>query len=232
MNKNKLLFFTINAWIIAFIAPLISNGMISLNSTLLSISLNAVAAVSSIVTVIIALSIYDRFGLESKFIERKVDKVLDVVDQLKGQVYSFESPNGTYLIRPSINQIDSLSDLPNYNDDKILKVVFNANDFIELNMKILSISRSYWFPSEIRNNLNFLELKATNNLDPDKVYIKLKSTNPADSISVINDITNLETFVADLRKLIFSISEWLKNNSGLDIDFNLEEPENYEDRNK
>ena len=227
MNKKKLLIITICAWSIAFIAPLICTRIICLSSNLLSLSLSAVAAVSSIITVIVALSIYDRFGLNSKFIERKVDKVLELVNLLKGQVYSFNSPNGTYLIRPSINQIDRLTEVPNYDEYKKLKIAFNANDYVEMNKEILLISRSYWFPSEIRNNLNFLELKVTNHLDPEKVYIKLESTNPADSISAINDITDLEMFVADLRKLVFSISEWLKNNSGLDIDFKLEEPEHY-----
>lgn len=227
MNKKNLLIITICAWIIAFIAPLICTKIICLNNTLLSLSLNAVATVSSIITVFVALSLYDRFGLESKFIERKVDKVLELVNLLKGQVYYFKSPKGTFLIRPSIDQIDNLPDVPNYNEFKKLKIAFNGNDYSEMNREILLISRSYWFPPEIRNNLNFLELKATYHLDPEEVYVILKSSNPADSISVLKDITDMDAFVADLRKLVLSISEWLKKNSGLDIDFKLEESEHY-----
>jgi hypothetical protein len=230
MNKLKqprLIGSTIFIGVIIFFIPfLIKSKNDNLISTL-SLSFTAVGAMATVATLIIAIILYDRFGLESKFVENQTNKVLELANLLKGRTIVVKGEKFDYFIRPSREQLLHLDEIPFYQNDRKKKVLISSNDFSTFEKDLIAIRRSYWLPNDIKESLAFIEiyglLKVENPLDKQYVQMDFGSKTEKTWMLTLPEMT-FEKFNSNLHDLVKSIEDWLDNYSNIKIDLRLEEP--------
>ncbi|HQK40262.1 MAG TPA: hypothetical protein PLO52_09135 [Flavobacterium alvei] len=231
IKKKKLINISVLLCVIAFILPFFfkkSND--SLLSTI-SVSFTAIGATATLITLFIAIFLYERFGLESRFINNQTDKVLELVDQLKGKSIRCETNNGTYLLGTNRDKLKFVKEFPKFNEiDKEKIVLITLEDYKNSWDKVLEISRSYWLPQKIKEKISFLNLimvtNVENPLNNEYVRLKFDTENENEWVEILPKLTLLE-FINNLDNLSKSIEKWLKQHSDITIDFKLEEPEKY-----
>ena len=103
INKKLMIFISLACCLLAFIIPFIFSNCNDSLISILSTSFTALGAIATLFTLFIALMLYQRFGIESRFIERQTDKTLELVDIIKGKVLNIETNKFTYYLRFSID---------------------------------------------------------------------------------------------------------------------------------
>jgi hypothetical protein len=231
IKKKKLVGSSIILCLIAFIIPFFLRECNDSLLTVISVSFSAVGTVATLIALLIAIFLYERFGLESRFINNQTDKVLELVDLLKGKYIMCETNNGKYLLGTNRGKIKTIKEFPKFNDfDKNKLILISDEDYKKAWSKILVVKRNYWLPQKIKKKLSFLELIALTNVEnaQDEKYVRLDFGIETDKTwsGTIPEMT-FEEFITQLDNLVKSIEKWLKQHSDIIIDFKLEEPEKY-----
>ena len=155
LKKKELVGTCIIFLIAAFFIPFTIRIETESTLSVFSAAMTAVGAVATIATLFIAIPLYQRFGLESRFIGEQNDKVLKIVDILKGQYFMGNTNQYSYLLGTSRKKIRLTMNGPFYQLDKNKIVLINFEDFSKTWDKVLEIKRSYWLPNKIKKRLNF-----------------------------------------------------------------------------
>ena len=231
IKKKRLVGSSIILCLVAFIIPFFMRECNDSLLTVISVSFTAVGTVATLITLLIAIFLYERFGLESRFINNQTDKVLELVDLLKGKYLMCETNNGKYLLGTNRGKIKSIKELSKFNDyDKTKLILISDDDYKKAWSKILMVKRNYWLPQKIKKKLSFLELIAVNEIENplDEKYVRLDFGIETDKtwLVTIPEMT-FEEFINHLDNLVKYIEKWLKQHSDIIIDFKLEEPEKY-----
>jgi hypothetical protein len=95
-NKKSLVYLTSIICIISFLTPFVFNT--ESYSSILSLALTLVGTVATVLTLIIGLIILDRYGVKSKFKEREMENVFQILETLRDMKFSVQVENGYYYI--------------------------------------------------------------------------------------------------------------------------------------
>jgi hypothetical protein len=236
IKKKKLVGTSIILSILAFIIPFFLRDCNDSLLSVLSTSLTAVGTVATLVTLLIAIYLYERFGLESKFINNQTDKVLELVDLLKGRIIMCETNNGKYPLTTNRSKMKAIKGLSKFRENDMPKMILiSIDDYDKAWSKILEIKRSYWLPEKIKKKIMFLELIGIDNIEnsQSEKYVRLDfgMEDNKDWSITIPEMTFGE-YINHFDALIKSIEKWLKQHSDIIIDFKLEEPEKYPEKKK
>ncbi|PAM95129.1 hypothetical protein B4N84_07540 [Flavobacterium sp. IR1] len=218
--------------ILAFFLPFIIRNKNESNLTVFAVALTAVGAIATLFTLFIAFILYDRFGLKNRFISNKTDKVLQLVDFLKGKYIMADTSKIMYNLGTNRDKINNIRLSRQYQTDKNKIVIINYERYREIWTKELyEIKRSYWLPRKIKRKLDFLEFNILYPIEQpnDEKYIKLFTESKEQVWKAIIPEITFEKFLIDLDDLVKSIEKWLKVHSNIKIDFNLGESEKYPD---
>lgn len=226
LKKRHLIIISLTLCGFAFIFPFLIRSSTDNLFSILSLSMTAVGTVATIATLIIAIFLYDRFGLEGKFIEKQTDKVLELADLLKGKIIIVNVRGLRYLIRPSRRQLTDFIDFKEYKIDCKKNILISADDY-ELSMQgIIAINRSYWLPTEIKEKMKFLMvgvLEPVEDLSNENVVrFDFGSAKDKNWMMILPKMT-FENFNNNLHDLVQEIEIWLKKHSDIPIDLKLEE---------
>lgn len=222
--KKRYIILTLIACVLGFIIPLILKENSDSWDSALSLSFTVLGTIASFATLFVAVLLFDRFGINAKFKENQVDKVLQLANVLKETRISIATNQYEYFIHISQSAISRRKDVPYYNLDKQKTLLFPFNYF-DLIKEILTISKSQWMPQEIKQRMKFLEivfLSKTEN-PTDEKYVRLdinKGTNGVWSESIPK--IHFEMFDINLQNLLEEIKKWLKNHSNVAIDLELD----------
>tara|TARA_R110002051_G_scaffold219450_2_gene283484 strand:+ start:1222 stop:1935 length:714 start_codon:yes stop_codon:yes gene_type:complete len=200
--------------------------------TILSASFTAVGTVIALIALYIAIVLYQKFGLESKFIEKRADKVLELVDLLKGRTYTIQTKKFKYFMRFEVDDIKSLSKEPYYIYLKDKTILMNTDDYEKGTKQILNIANSYWLPNEIKKKLEFFKTYAFEEIDEKEKYAKLKfefgkKPDNMEWLVPIHKFT-VEEFIINKNKLSLEIQEWLTKHCEIKLDLKLNSPNQIE----
>ncbi len=225
-KKRKFILISIIISGLAFVFPFLIRSPADNLFSVLSLSFTAVGTIATLATLVIAIFLYDRFGLESKFIEKQTDKVLELADLLKGKTINAQTRGLTYLIRPSKLQLNSFNSLEEYKLDCKKTILMSVEDY-ELSMNgIIAINRSYWLPSEIKEKMKFLIIGGFMHLDSevDENFVRFdfRTISDKDWKLPFPKMT-FENFNTNLHNLVQEIESWLEKHSDIRIDLKLEE---------
>ncbi|PIF34388.1 hypothetical protein CLU81_5028 [Flavobacterium sp. 9] len=229
IKKRTLLNTSVILCVIVFLIPFFLKDDSDTLLTTISVSFTAMGATATLITLFIAIFLYERFGLESRFVNNQTDKVLELVDELKGKMFRGVTNNGTYLFGTNRDKLKFIKEFSEFKeDDKEKIVLISLEDYNDCWDKILEISRSYWLPKIIKEKISFLNLimvnETENPLNDEYVRLKFGKEVAGEWLITLPKFTFLE-FIDHLDSLSSSIEEWLKQHSDLTIDFKLEEPE-------
>lgn len=201
-----------------------SSGFIST----LSLAFTAIASIATIGTLVIALKLYDQYGLRTVHIQKQSDKLFELITFLKGKMFTATSNSMSYFIRLIPNQSTGFSELNCYSADAHKVIFICKSDYENFADSVLEIQRSIWLPEEIKNALNFFEIIAvTKDHYEKKEHILLsfkQSEQSEDPVRIYPDMT-LSDFVRSVENLAIEIDNWVQLHSPVPLDLKLEVPE-------
>lgn len=194
----------------------------TLNTTLAT-SFTILSTLISITTLIVAIILFDRFGINAKFKERQVDTILELVNELKAIHLSPSSEKIAYA--NYIRKCKNFERFPKsvYEVDKTKILLFPAN-FEKLISPVFRFYYNPWLPMEIKNKLDFLNIMGSYQADniSNSEYVKLDVNNSGISPweATIPKFT-FEMFSINLSILLSTVTKWLSDHSTINIDFDI-----------
>ncbi|AXT59247.1 hypothetical protein D1816_02410 [Aquimarina sp. AD10] len=187
----------------------------------------------SFITLIIALKIYDRFGLNKKIAEKRTEIIVDLLIELKNIYFRIHNKtsqgtsNGPFFPKKDISNF-----LTSYTkeqlDSKILFQIGEKDDYIK---KIEIIENHSLLPKSIRNKLEFLTKKGGQSPTENKelyrarIYfskVGAKKLNE-DKFWLVengNDCT-LREYINKYKDLFEEIETWIGKYSNLSDELNI-----------
>lgn len=232
IKKKDLVSISIFFILVSFIIPFVIRTENETNLTVVSASLTAVGTITTLITLFIAFQLYERFGLESRFIGNQTDKVLELVDFFKGKSFKASTNKYSYFCGTNRDKISLIKNGSNYPIDKSKIVLMNYDDYTKTWDQLFEIKRSYWLPEKLKKKIEFMEFIMLDDVPDafDEKYIRISASTKRDEnvewLKVIPEIT-FDEFNSKLDILIKAIEKWLKQHSDIRIDLNLAEPEKY-----
>ena len=220
-----LLAFTIFIFLFPFFITTKEDSLLSI----ISFSFTGLGAFASLFTLVLAIILYQRFGLESKFVEKKADTVLALAECLKGKVIIANYEEGHFFIRPEVIQINKfVEDYPMFK--KLLKkivTVKSEDDYYESMKPILRFTIDPWLPEEIKEKLKlldfswYLEVNMEDSLDK---YAEFDFGTDEKRLPILPgpEIT-VEQFIMRYSDLVLEINNWLRKHCDIVIDLKLKE---------
>jgi len=227
LNKILLGIISITCSILAFVLPFVISKSSDSYLSILSTSFTGLGAIASLFTLVIALILYQRFGIESRFIERQTDKTLELVDIIKGKVINVKTKKYNYFLRFKIDDKNILKEkFYDYLNPKI--IIIKHNDYEIFTRSLYEIRKSYWLPKEIKEKMGFLIIYGHKKLSDDsnsEKYARLnfENDNSGDYVLPMPEMT-VADYIKKKNELTKSIENWLSKHSDIKIDLKLEEP--------
>lgn len=221
MKNQKIVLLIISILIGLSLFPLfiIAEGE-SINSAI-GVSATVLSGLATLITLIIALLLYNKYGIEETVLQKRTEAVIALLSELKKTRFVFESPDSNYyMIR--IKWIEK-----NYFEEKYSEeLVFSSNYYIGME-KLTALVDDLFLPKTIVEKYSNLQFIVMTNLKPEelKKYTKVDIAgykNP-DNIKYgfLNDkkmtLIDFITYITDLKS---EAENWLKENSNKDVDLN------------
>ncbi|MDD7886135.1 hypothetical protein [Flavivirga sp. 57AJ16] len=247
MKKRNIIILGLFLGAIAFSFPFI---IAEENSTLLEIfgtSFKALSAVAGVLTLIIAVILYQKFNIDSILIEEQTHKILELVDLIYDKE-AWIGANGRQFISRFTLDDNRIFSEKFYLDMSGMALVIRRKDLDDFIEPIIKICNSYYMPKEIKDSAEFFQFvglsKGLNNNDSELVkYAKLKYNHTEVDTDVwwkiihsynqfSSDVGNptkwedaellVNDYVTNKNLFIQSISDWLSDNSNIKLDHNFD----------
>jgi hypothetical protein len=186
-----------------------------------------------VITLIIALVLLEKFGLDKRINERRQDVMIELMDKLSEKSVTIEAKshsgnlhvNSFNLFSDEVIPIVKLSDL-GFQDHSIKnkKLIFDRN-YPEAIEEIGKYSSNFWIPKDIKKKISdacMYIITFDDKLNPnDPNYIKVRFSLGYDSIPADKDIkygtsavnADLIQYINNWINLRTAIMNWLKNNT-------------------
>lgn len=226
LSKKELVFISVAICLIAFLFPwlFIEKGNIL---SVLSTAFTALGAVATVFTLFIALSLYQKFGLESRFKEKQTDKVFELINHLKGRVLYLKTSKFEYFLRFKVDDMKRLQKEPFYNYMKGKTIIIKRSGFEKFTKNILALQSSYWLPPEIESKLKFLDIAGyLSNVENanDEQYARLDFGSPKDEeyVATFPNQFSVEEFIKNKNELIMEIEKWLSKHSEIKVNLKMD----------
>lgn len=246
MKKKDLIWLFSVICLISFVFPFFLRDK---NTTLfdtISLAFTSLSAVATLATLLIAILLYQQFSIDSILVERQTNKVLELIDLLKGQIVHIGVEKYEYLSRFDVDD-DSLFESHYYLEMAGMTLITRPKDFETLFGKMVDLSYSYWMPNEIKEKMEFLKITGYfMEVKPEEIkhYAKLKISSKeneddewliitpnlklfrtdADQIIKIEEAVLLvNDYITSKNILIKAIIKWLEEKSNIKLDFKLYE---------
>lgn len=245
--KRKYILLIVVILVISFALPYVITKAYDDQFQILAFSFKAISAFASLTTLCIALLLYQNFNIDSIVIQKQTEKVLELVDLIKGKITYIKTDKFTYLVKFS-PESSSFYETPQYLSMAGLPIITRIDDYNDYGAKLINLSNSYWLPNEIRRKMDFLKFTALTkkvSIEETSSYAKLKFKHIDEEddewwlvMPNLNDYSNdfdnpikleetsflVNDYVTSKDSLSREISEWLKTKTSINFDLNLEMP--------
>lgn len=224
MKQNSILILvSIFICAVVFIFPFfLRSDSDSLNS-IFATAFTAIGACATLITMIVALSLYQKYGMDSKLIEQQTHKVFELIDQIKGKSLTIHTQEIKYFLR-FINIEEDLKNDPVFNKMYSKKIAVNTDDYLMFLQPLRTFMSSYLLPTEIKTHLKSFDLYA---VDEEiefsyENYVKMSYEHKIDdSFFVMFPALTVEEFIDRKNMLIKSIEDWLSKHTSIKLDFEM-----------
>ncbi len=219
--KRKYIIWLSVICIISMAIPFILKSATDSWDSVLSTCFTILGAIVSVTTLIIAILLFDRFGVNAKFKEKQVDTVIELATLLKKMNITATSTRMTYYAHAMQSSEDIRNSVLFYKTDAGKTILFPGN-FEDLIKNLYTIRDSYWMPSEIKNRMKVFEIYGTYDVDNalDDQYVRLDFDGGSNGVWVatIPKVT-FEMLNINLHNIFIEIETWLKKHSNVLPDF-------------
>ena len=192
-----------------------------------------ISTISSVVTIIIAFLLFDRFGVSKKTLDKNVETVFELLEVIKSKIIyaEYEFDTGTYHSAISIS--DNLGEFKN---NKIMlekDILFNYEDINNGLSEINQFATNIWLPIQIKDKINKISLLSAtsvkdNFLSKNKcfrvsfnLYPEARKEKEIIWYMTNDKETTFNEFLTNLEDLVAEIKTWLNNHSNFDLELNI-----------
>lgn len=188
----------------------------------LSVGAGLVGSLASLVTLLIALSLYSKYGVEKSVLDKQTETVLRLLGELKKVRFLCEWEGGMLQLK-----LDRLQN-KFWNDYKYKKLLFDGGYAEGLN-SIWEIADDIFLPVEISKKFDALRVQAILGNQKGDGYMNVEvpgyfhRTKENHFFGLLNgkQIT-VEEFVGLWNEVITVTKKWLKDHSNTSVDLNFE----------
>jgi hypothetical protein len=217
--KKNLVLITLLLCIIVFALPFVLSEKIleGINQ-----SISILGGVASFVTLLIAVLLYTKYGVDKSIIEKNLSTTLSLMQEIKKTTIVINGDNFGIRYRPAVFS------MKHYEDKYTTKLVFSL-DYMDALSHISKYSDDLYLPKTIKPKLDLLlpyifepSSDSLNLKEFGKVNVLGHITEEEHKFDIINNnqITVYE-FLNQWQELIDAIQQWVKDNSDSDIDLNI-----------
>ncbi len=193
----------------------------------LSLAASLLGAFASVVTLVVALMLYSKYGLEKSLFDKQVDLVLKLLGEIKKtRLLVFVGPkakNG--MVQIFLHRLNNDEYWRSYKDKRLL---FSFNYFKGLE-KVWEISDNILLPKEIAKRIKPLEVASIKNIDDlseEDLILNIPGlySPEEDGFGQLNGKrVTLNSHLIIWESLIVSIKNWLKEHAVNNLDLNFED---------
>ena len=212
------------AIIIAIVLPFIfKDSAESINQTI-NLSATIISSIAAVLTFIIALFLFNKYGVESPLVEKSTSKVFALLEQIKETTFSISNDRFGFWIKMS----DPFKYSPRIEQFYGEKLIF-SEDYIYALDKLFEIGNNPFTPPSISQKLDQLQffvmsydINENNIRDYAKILVVgyKKFDNPKFGRFNAEDITVFE-FLKILDEISYEVRLWIQNNSTIPVQLNM-----------
>ena len=175
--------------------------------------ISIIGLVGTIWTVIIAVLLYDRFGLKGNVIERQADKVLELIEFLKASHLFAKSSSMGYQLYPRIRNLTDILAFAKSQKDLNKIPVINSDDYDIYSHKLNEFDKDYWLPQTIKLKIQFLIIMGTKEIELNKKeHVRLLFGNKEENWCRYWPEITFGKFISNYIDLLKAIDRWMKRN--------------------
>lgn len=215
-NKKTYIIIAIIVFIVVMIVPFLANDFVSER---LRVSANLLSGLGSCITLIIAILLFNKYGIDKTIIDRKKEIVLDLLERIKKlrieieykEVQIFYKPGDPFhTVHEEYYQIDLFFDRSFIHG---LSIIFELTKNLYTPRKIIEKISQIEPMTVLYRNANFTEVGK----------VSIEGVEKEEKYGLLNSrkLTFLE-FITFWDDLISECKNWLKENSGEQIELNIE----------
>lgn len=218
MKKHNIIILLIIIAVILFSIPFFFEK--TTNDNIVS-GINLIAGFSSLLTLIIALLLFNKFGIETSLLEKQTKQVFELLENINKSNILIEGKSEFMRFNPAKPYLKFYEDYYNR------KLLFSTK-YIEGLETIWKFSDNVFLPKEIATKLRGLQIYMISNLKEEVNADELRVSAPFKSdedekFGRGNDKEILMfDFVNNWNELIDEIKNWISTNSSMKSELNLE----------
>lgn len=185
----------------------------------INVSSTIIGAAASVMTFILALLLFNKFGVENTIVEKRNSVVFSLLERLNSLTLYIENANGSSMPLRFDNKSKTYLE-PFYG----VTLIFSSTSYLRELERIFEIADSPYTPKSIGEKVEFLRFRSLTHVSTSeemskyaKIYVK-SQRNEHDTFGKLNsrDYTLFE-FVNLYYDLKDTIIDWIKRNSSMDI---------------
>lgn len=202
---------------LAFIHPQYQNAI--------SLGINIISGISTLITLVIALVLFNKFGIEKSILDKKTDAVFDLLQTISKTRIIFEGKDSWHQIY--------LSDLQQYEQTKEYikslgnkKLIFSSKYFEDISI-IIDLVKNVFMPKEIAKKVMELYIGVLQHIPQEEYlnYYKVSfagNENEKTTYGLANQkqIT-FDEYINMWQGVIDEITRWLSKNSSISPNLNI-----------
>lgn len=217
------------SWIITAIAVVAVLFVIAMSIWGESIfALNLVRTASTLGTLLVAIYLFDKFGIDEEIKSRQLASVLELAEALREPTMLAQSSNREYFLSFRSDQVEHSSVTSKWEEDKDKTLYTDFNKMEEALHPVISFKDDLMIPNDIRKHINDLDpvgLAPVDEYEGEDELILLgfsgdnqENRSSSQNMAIIVPETTLEEYCTKLEKLTQSVQDWLAEHSHVGVD--------------
>lgn len=222
MNKHNWRFFSFLT--LSFLSLIIPLLILKDKSEGFKLGIELLTGLSAILTLIIAINLFDRFGIRNKLIDYQTNSVIKLIEILRKTHCRLKGHKLMYEIWFSRDQESIKKFLKDNKEDGKL-VVFHHGQNIMIPKSIEESLNDLWLPESIRKRLDFLDFRVVSivfeeKVDSEKFIVAEFENDNQDAFLAKENMTAIE-FINNIEILITEVTSWIEEYASIKINLNL-----------
>jgi hypothetical protein len=219
MTKKTQIILLIIFAILLLALPFILNNEIN---TKIGIGINLISGISSIATLIIALVLFNKFGIENSLLDKQTNEVFELLEELNKPLIIMQGKSAFLKINPAKPYDKHYERFYGYN------LIFSSNYMAGLKI-ISNYGNKIFVPKPIADKIKALDIYMLTSLRKDNVIneneflVTIKNNEYEDESSgkPNGKEMNFMEFTTLWNELLEEIKNWIKVNSSREAELNL-----------
>lgn len=223
--KSKYIIYIILSisFITVIILPIFFANQSESPNTIITVIGTVVSSLTNILTLFIALLLFNKFGIETPLLEKNTQTVFKFIEQFKKTTFYINNDSQKYFLNIRLDDPFNTAFERFYGD----KLAFSTEYMTDLE-ELFTISDSPFMPKKISSTIEKIRCSYIPHLNPEElknfsvVIVPGKKNNNKEAFGKFNDKDmTLMQFLSLLDEIKIEVTNWISKNSSYSPDLNF-----------